>query len=72
MILFPIDTPTMTTMFSPTLRDMTHSQDESAMNYARPALNTGTPRTIIDIEKAAKLTMREGRHKEPSRMPENA
>jgi hypothetical protein len=42
MILFPTDTPTMTTMFSPTLGDMTRSQDESAMNYARPALNTGT------------------------------
>jgi hypothetical protein len=52
MILFPTDTPT-TTMFSPTLGDMTHSQDESAMNYARPALNTGTPRNIIDIERAA-------------------
>jgi hypothetical protein len=35
------------------------------MNYARPALNTGTPRTIIDIEKAAKFSVRENRSEGP-------
>jgi hypothetical protein len=32
------------------------------MNYARAELNTGMPRTIIDIERAAKLTVREDPH----------